>query len=63
MCTWVRVLGWHGLCPWPPIARWSVPLRAGRAWWRAQAWRSAAHHIRWRGLVGRFLGALEALSA
>ena len=56
MRTWVRVLALHGQCPWPPIPRWSVHLRVLRAWFRFQAWRSPAHHIRWRGAVGQFLG-------
>jgi glycosyltransferase involved in cell wall biosynthesis len=56
MRTWVRVLHLHGQCPWPAIAPWTVPLRALRAWWRYQAWRSPAHRIRWRGAVGQFRG-------
>lgn len=54
--TWVRVLALHGQCPWTAIAPWTLPLRAARAWWRETAWRSPAHRIRWRGLVGRFAG-------
>lgn len=54
--TWVHVLGIHGQLPWPHIAPWTVPLRATRAWLRTAAWRSPAHFIRWRGLVGRFQG-------
>lgn len=54
--SWVRVLALHGQNPWPPIPRWSVPLRSARAWLRARAWRSSVHRIRWRGLHGRFLG-------
>jgi glycosyltransferase involved in cell wall biosynthesis len=54
--SWVRVLALHGQNPWPAIPRWTVPLRSARAWLRTQAWRSPVHHIRWRGLHGRFLG-------
>jgi glycosyltransferase involved in cell wall biosynthesis len=54
--SWVRVLALHGKKPWPAIPRWSVPLRSARAWLRVGAWRSPVHHIRWRGLHGRFLG-------
>jgi len=54
--SWVRVLALHGQKPWPAIPRWSVPLRSSRAWVRTRAWRSPVHHIRWRGLHGRFLG-------
>ena len=54
--SWVRVLALHGCNPWPAIPRWTVPLRSARAWLRTRAWRSPVHHIRWRGLHGRFLG-------
>jgi glycosyltransferase involved in cell wall biosynthesis len=56
MRSWVRVLALHGQCPWPPIPRWTLPLRTTRAWFRAQAWRSPAHRVRWRGLCGQFHG-------
>jgi len=54
--SWVEVLARHDACPWPPIPRWTLPLRTARAWFRAHAWRSPAHHIRWQGLCGRFHG-------
>ncbi len=54
--SWVHVLHRHGLNPWPPIARWTAPLRKSRAYLRSAAWKSPAHHIRWRGLCGRFDG-------
>ena len=54
--TWVRVLSLHGHCPWRPIPPWTLPPRLARAWWRERAWASPAHHIRWRGVRGRFLG-------
>lgn len=54
--SWVGVLAIHGHRLWRPIAAWTVPLRAARAWLRSSAWRSPAHYIRWRGLVGRFRG-------
>lgn len=54
--SWVQVLALHDASPWPAIPRWTVPLRAARAFVRAQAWRSPARHVRWQGLVGRFEG-------
>jgi glycosyltransferase involved in cell wall biosynthesis len=54
--SWVRVLSLHGQRPWPPIARWTVPIRSARAWIREGAWRGPAQRIRWRGAHGRFLG-------
>ena len=56
MRTWVRVLHLHGQCPWPAIARPTVPLRQLRAWWRFRAWRSPAHRIRWQGACGQLEG-------
>lgn len=54
--SWVRVLARHDACPWPPIARWTLPVRSARAWLRHRAWRSAAGRIRWQGAVGHFEG-------
>lgn len=54
--SWVRVLALHGQCPWRPIPRWTVPLRAARARWRCRAWRGPAEFVRYQGLLGRFLG-------
>jgi len=44
----------HDACPWPPIARWTLPLRVARAWFRYRAWRGPANKIHWRGAVGHF---------
>ena len=33
--SWVCVLARHQACPWSPVARWTVPLRQARAWWRS----------------------------
>jgi len=50
----IQALRRHNACPWPPIARWTLPLRISRAWFRCRAWRGPANRIRWRGLVGHF---------
>ena len=62
MRTWVRVLHQHAQSPWPAIARWTLPMRTARAWWRFQPWRSPAHRIRWRGAVGQFQGQADIAS-
>lgn len=54
--SWVRVLSLHGVQPWPPVPRWSVPLRAARVWLRTRAWTGPAARIRFYGLLGRFEG-------
>ena len=56
MHTWVVVLRIHGQCPWRAVQPWTVPFRCARSWWRTRAWRSPAHHIRWRGRCGQFCG-------
>jgi glycosyltransferase involved in cell wall biosynthesis len=54
--SWVIVLARHGQCPWRAIPRWTVPLRAARAWLRCAAWRGPAEAIAFHGLLGRLEG-------
>jgi glycosyltransferase involved in cell wall biosynthesis len=57
--SWVGVLALHGIRPWPRIARWTVPARKLRAWWRCRAWRDPAAYVRWQGACGQFEGQAE----
>jgi hypothetical protein len=54
--TWVEVLAVHGIRPWTPVHRWSLPLRKARAWARLRAWEGPASRIRWRAACGTFDG-------
>lgn len=54
--SWVRVLALHGACPWKPIPRWTLPLRALRARLRARPWRGPAERVRCAGWLGRLEG-------
>lgn len=54
--SWLQLLLRHGLSPWPPISRHTVPLRRAKAWFVHRAWSSPAAHIRWRGACGHFEG-------
>jgi glycosyltransferase involved in cell wall biosynthesis len=54
--SWVQVLAIHGANPWAPIARWTVPLRQAKAFFRFRAWQSPKGHIRWQGACGQFEG-------
>jgi glycosyltransferase involved in cell wall biosynthesis len=56
MRSWVVVLALHGQCPWRPIKRWSVPLRAARAWLRLRTWKGQERRARWAGVLGQFEG-------
>ena len=54
--SWVRVLHRHGIRPWPPVSRWTVPLRKWRAYLSCRAWAGPAEYIRWQGACGQFEG-------
>ena len=54
--SWMQVLYKHGLNPWPPVARWTVPLRQAKAWLTHRAWSGPAAFIRWQGACGHFDG-------
>lgn len=54
--SWVRVLALHGIVPWPPIPRITVPFRRIRSWWRERAWEGPAEWVRWQGRCGTFEG-------
>lgn len=54
--SWVKVLELHEMNPWPPISRWTVPLRAARAYVRRKGWRYPAGYIRFYGALGHFEG-------
>ena len=54
--SWMQVLARHGACAWPPIRRWTVPLRQIKAWFTHRAWSSRAAYIRWQGACGHFEG-------
>jgi glycosyltransferase involved in cell wall biosynthesis len=54
--SWMQVLTKHGANPWQPIAAWTVPLRASKAWFIYRAWSSPAARIRWHGARGHFEG-------
>jgi glycosyltransferase involved in cell wall biosynthesis len=54
--SWVAVLHKYDASPWPPIARWTLPLRQAKAWLHYRAWSSPAANIRWQGACGHFIG-------
>jgi len=54
--TWVTVLDIHGIRPWSPIPKWTVPLRKMRAYFATRAWRGPLERIKWRGTCGQFEG-------
>jgi len=54
--SWMQVLAKHQCNPWPPIPRWTVPLRKLKAWFAYRAWAGSAERIRWAGACGHFEG-------
>lgn len=54
--SWLQVLAKHAICPWTPIASWTVPLRQAKAWWAYRAWQNPAAYVRWQGACGHFEG-------
>lgn len=52
----VRVLDHHGIRPWPPIPRWTLPLRALRSWIRYRVWSGPTQQVRWFGALGQYEG-------
>lgn len=57
--TWMQVLLHHGICPWPSIPNWTVPLRKFKAWLSRKAWSSSQARIRWHGDCGHFEGRIQ----
>ena len=54
--SWVQVLLRYNLCPWSPIAAWTVLPRKTKAWFTQRAWSGDAAQIRWQGACGHFEG-------
>lgn len=54
--TWVQVLDIHGIRPWRPASRWSLPLRKARLYFTLGAWRDTPGYVRWCGACGMLDG-------
>ena len=56
MRSFIVMLNQHGIQPWAPIARWTVPLRVARAWWRDKPWKGVQAQLNFQNAAGQFLG-------
>lgn len=56
MRSFIVMLDQHGIQPWAPIARWTVPLRVARAWWRDKPWKGVQAQLNFQNAAGQFLG-------
>lgn len=54
--SWVVTLGLHGIRPWPPIHRGTLPLRKLRAALRTQPWRGTVPYLRYKAACGNLQG-------
>jgi GT2 family glycosyltransferase len=52
--SFIQMLVRHGETPQPPAARWTVPLRKARSYFRHRAWKGPAEFVRWKGHCGTF---------
>lgn len=56
MRSFIVMLDQHGIQPWAPIPRWTVPLRVARAWWRDKPWKGVQAQLDFQNAIGQFLG-------
>jgi glycosyltransferase involved in cell wall biosynthesis len=54
--SWVEILAKYKISPWKPISKWTVPLRALKAYIHFKAWQGDLNYIRWKGACGIFEG-------
>jgi glycosyltransferase involved in cell wall biosynthesis len=52
----VGVLDKHGIRPWPAMAKWTLPLRVARDWWRVKPWQGPKQSLDFWGHVGMYEG-------
>ncbi|OOQ58077.1 glycosyltransferase [Mucilaginibacter pedocola] len=50
--SWIKLLQSHGICPWPSIPAYTLPLRKAKAWLSLKAALSKSNYIKWRGYCG-----------
>lgn len=61
--SWVRLLRRHGISPWDPIARWTLPVRKLRSFCALRAWRGGEPFVRWAGACGHLEGQVGAAAS
>lgn len=53
---YIKVLDHHGIRPWNPVPRWTLPLRKARAWVRNRPWSGPRAFVRWSSAAGNLEG-------
>jgi hypothetical protein len=56
MRSFIVMLDQHGIRPWPAMARWTLPGRVARSWWRTKPWRGIGVRLSFENAIGQFLG-------
>jgi glycosyltransferase involved in cell wall biosynthesis len=54
--SWPLLFARHGVCTYSPLSRWTIPLRAARAWWRIKPWKGPLQEIQYEEALGLFEG-------
>ncbi len=57
--SWVKLLSFHGICPWKKIQGWTYGFRAMKSYFTHRAWQSPLFFIKWRSSCGMFKGLAE----
>lgn len=50
------MLDQHGIRPWPAMARWTLPMKVVRSWWRTKPWKGVRARLSFENAMGQFLG-------
>lgn len=56
MRSFIVMLDQHGIRPWPAMARWTLPGRVVRSWWRTKPWKGIRERLSFENAMGQFLG-------
>lgn len=57
--SWVQLLAFHNLSPWPLIPKWSLIFRKQKAYFTCKAWGNEQSYINWKGACGMFEGLIK----
>ncbi len=54
--SWIKLLIFHGICPWESIPKWSVPFRKIKAYFIFKPWKTDEKFLKWKGVCGQYEG-------
>ena len=56
MRSFIVMLDQHGIRPWQAMARWTLPVKVVRSWWRTRPWKGVGERLSFENAMGQFLG-------